>query len=208
LESEQIRQAAAIAELERRADVVRDTAEKLAKKYEEQLPGVTAEVDKAIAESQAAAILAAKAQQKSDEAKAEAEAAKTDAETATTEATTAKAEATTAKTEATEAKADAEEAVTEARGLRARIEQAKAEGAEGVREVAKAVVLSYLQPLGIGGVAALAFLAFVVWDVRQKIKTGDPLAVQKVAPRVRRIVRKIKNRGKANEEVTEEEIEE
>jgi hypothetical protein len=68
--------------------------------------------------------------------------------------------------------------------LKARIEEAKKEGAESAGAVAKTVAMGVLQSYGLPAGIALAIIAFVVWDVRKKVKEGDPLLVEKVASRV------------------------
>lgn len=183
-----------VSELERRADVVRDTANELAEKYEKQLPGISGDVKAAIDASQAAAAAA---------------------KTAATVADTAKTEATTAKEDAKKTGEQLKEAVDEEnpRGivgrLKARIAEAKveatAEGKEGLKAVpgiAKDVAMGILQSYGIPAAIAGIVLAFVVWDIRKKVTEGDPLLVEKVANRVHerlgpareRIVEKVRDR--------------
>lgn len=136
--------AANIRELTRRADTVRDTAEKLAAKYDEALPGIKVDVAAATKESR----------------------------DATDQAAQAKGSAEAAGKQLSEA-LDEENP----NGLLGKVK----DRLEGVKDaVAGKLLGSYGWPAGI----ALALLGFFVWDLRQKIKTGDPLLVEKVADRV------------------------
>jgi hypothetical protein len=74
--------------------------------------------------------------------------------------------------------------------LRARVDEAKANGAEGAREVARAVAKDVI--VSHGGVVAGLFVLmgwFVYKDVKDKKETGDPLFIEKVIDRVRDRVR-------------------
>ena len=69
--------------------------------------------------------------------------------------------------------------------LRARVEEAKASGLEGTREIARTVVWDVIKSHGplTGGIVGL--LIFIVWrDVRAKVKDGDPLIIEKMFSRI------------------------
>ena len=70
--------------------------------------------------------------------------------------------------------------------LEDRVEQAKAEGAEGVREVAKKVVWGIVQAYGwpLGGALGLAL--FLLWRrIEAKREAGEPLLLERAAARLR-----------------------
>ena len=139
---------------------------------------------------------------------AKADEAKGTAETAATTATTAKTTAETAVETVTEA-TDEENPKGIVGKLKARIEAAKVEGAEGVREVAKTVAMGVLKAYGMPAGVVLLVLGFVVWDIRKKVKEGDPLLVEKVVTRVRErtgsVRQRLHNRFNPDEEEEEEE---
>jgi len=65
--------------------------------------------------------------------------------------------------------------------LKGRIEEAKAAGAEGTREVAKAVVMTALKSfLWPWGAIVAAVAGYGYWDLRKRRTTGDPLLVEKL----------------------------
>lgn len=69
--------------------------------------------------------------------------------------------------------------------IKARIAEAKESGKEGAREVARSVVWGVIKSHGLltGGIFSLVI--FIVWrDVRDKVKTGDPLIIEKLFARL------------------------
>ena len=148
-----------IAELKARQDAVKQAAEKLAKDF----PEVKRELEKALGKASEAQSLAETASKNSAQARGTAEQAANRLD---------------------------ENLDENASGglfsrIKARIEEAKAAGAEGAAGVAKSVVWGIVQSYGfpIGTVAAVV-LFLVYRDIRAKITTGDPLLVEKVAARV------------------------
>ena len=94
--------------------------------------------------------------------------------------------------------------------LVARIEKAKEDGKEGFRAIANTVVKGWLTSYGLP--VGLVLLVLFVWkDVRDKVKTGDPLAIEKVVARLRerpalkRIRKRVQTRLHPDEEIVEEE---
>lgn len=135
--------------LTERADNVKATAESLAKRYEDELPGIVENLEKTVE---------APLKQVKDVADAAAE-------------------------DAAAAGEEAAAATKEAKGLRARIEEAKAAGAEGIKEVAKAVVWGIISDYGVWSLGVIGLGVFLVY---RRIKTGESV--------LRRGVRRLRKR--------------
>ena len=77
----------------------------------------------------------------------------------------------------------------EYRAAKAEAKEAGAGRLAAIRAAVKEAVAAKFQawgiPAGIAGIAVLALLAFVVWDVRKKVTEGDPLLVEKVYGRIK-----------------------
>ena len=77
----------------------------------------------------------------------------------------------------------------EYRAAKAEAKEAGAGRLGAIRAAVKEAVTAKFQawgvPAGIAGIAVLALLAFVVWDVRKKVTEGDPLLVEKVYGRIK-----------------------
>jgi len=166
-----------------RQDNVAKIAGDLADKYAEQLPGLSADVKTAIQEAADARAAAAAA-------KLGADAADSKASGVVGKVAEVAGKADDAVKAAEEVKGEVDIALDEdnPKGplgkLRARIEAAKAEGAEGAAAVAKTVAMGVLQTYGVPAGIALVIIGFVVWDIRKKVNGGDPLLVEKVWARV------------------------
>jgi len=65
-------------------------------------------------------------------------------------------------------------------GIRGVIDKVKGGEIEGIRAIVKAVLLSY----GWWGVGIAGIFGYFIWDLYRKVKTGDPLLVEKVRARL------------------------
>ena len=72
------------------------------------------------------------------------------------------------------------EVVEELGGFRGVIDKVKAGELHGVRAIAKALLMAY----GWWGLIAGGAVGYFIWDLYRKVKTGDPLLVEKVRARL------------------------
>jgi len=90
------------------------------------------------------------------------------------------AEDVDAKVDSEELQGKLAEVVEDVGGIRGVIDKVQAGEIEGIRAVVKAVLFSY----GWWGVGIAGIFGYFIWDLYRKVKTGDPLLIEKLRDRI------------------------